>query len=101
MNPAPKQLNAQLDRGVQMPMALLEMGETLTTAQAVAMKQISDAFALEINDVATAAPQDSTNVEKVWENAREWANLQYQLLYGDEAFNRASINAGLDALAGE
>ena len=95
----PMPLMVELDRGIQLPAALMETGEPLTAAQIAAKKQLGETFAREINDAVNASSADPAALENAWAEAHARANWRYRLLYGDAAFNRASIGAGRDALA--
>ena len=82
-----------------MPAALVEPGVSMTAPQAVANQQIGEAFAREINDAVAAPSGDAQAVSQAWSDARAASNWRYKLLFGNAAFNRASISAGLDALS--
>ena len=61
------------------------------------MEQITDDFGRTVQQAA----HDPAALQKVWSDAATQANWRYKLFYGNGAFNRASVNAGLDALAPE
>ena len=94
-SPAP--LAVELDRGVQLPAALLADAEPRTPAQAAVKQQIAAEFAAQIGQVAA----DPSALPRRWSSAQARANWEYQKFFGGEAANRASLRAGREALAGQ
>jgi len=95
--PAP--LAMELDRGVQLPAAMVQTADPMTPAQAAAKQQITDSFAREINKAAADSANDPSAVPIAWSKAQADANARYHLLYGDAAYNRASVAAGTEAVS--
>lgn len=92
-------LAMELDRGVQLPAAMVQTGDPMTPAQAAAKQQITDSFARAINNAAANSAGDPSAVPSAWSQAQADANARYHLLYGDTAYNRASVAAGIEAVS--
>jgi hypothetical protein len=88
----------ELDPGIQVPAALIESDEPLPPAEAAANEQIAQDFEREISEaVRTSSGTDPNAIHHTWAEATERANQRYKMMFGFAAFNRASVNAGLDA----
>lgn len=97
-NPAPS-IAVELDRGVQLPIVLLEDEQARTPVQSAVKSQIAAQFTEQINQAATVAPTETADLDRVWSSAQARANWEYQKFFGGEAANRAGLRAGLEALA--
>jgi len=97
-NPAPS-LAVELDRGVQLPIALLEDAAPITPLQAAVKQQIAKDFAERINEAIAQGQTDPKSLDEFWDRAQGWANWEYQKFFGSAAANRAGMQAGVEALA--
>jgi hypothetical protein len=91
----PAELIVELDRGVQLPAALVEDDALLTPDGATVKEKIANEFERQIGGAAS----DPAALERAWQDARAKANLEYQMFFGGEAANRAGITAAMEALA--
>jgi len=92
----------ELDPGVPIPAALVTPEENQTAAAAAAQQRLADTFLEEVDaalgDPATSGNDDSFN--EAYFDLLMRANERYRALYGDEAFNRQSMRATMEAIGG-
>lgn len=92
-----------LEPGVKVPAAVLDNNQPLAPAQAKAKDLVTEQFA---DEIANASEQPTANKpsnaasdvsEAAWLQARRKADERYRALLGDEAYNRATMQASLEA----
>lgn len=93
----------ELDPGVPVPVALLPAeGESPSPTVAAAQQQIADSFVQEVNN-ALAQPDTANSDEATSEayyDSLTNANELYRALYGDQAYNNKTMQATMEAQAG-
>lgn len=99
--PSADQGSIELAPGVPAPAALMPADGTLPPAAAAAQQHIADSF---VEGVHAAINQPGTTdaaAGKIYDQSLSAANEQYRALFGNAAYNSASVKAGIDAQAGE
>lgn len=86
----------EVDQGVPVPAAFMPSQENLSPAAASAQQQLADSFVANATS-PPAAGNSQTTAGQNYYNALSNADEQYRSLYGDAAYNSASIQAGIDA----
>lgn len=94
----------ELDRGIKVPAAVLDNNEPLAPAQAKAKDLVAAEFA---EDIIEAQEQPAANEpsakrsdisEAAWQEAQRKADERYRAMFGDAAYNRASMQAAQEAM---
>lgn len=86
----PTNIAYEIEAGMRAPVALLPHSQPMSPQVAGALESIRQDFDREIS----AAPDPAA----VWEAARKRADDQYRMMFGDEAFNRLSLEDAIQAL---
>lgn len=86
----------EVDPGVPVPAAFMPSHENLSPAAASAQQQLADSF---VQNVTSQPAGDNT--EQTYNDTLSKSDAAYQSLYGNEAANRAGMQALLDAGAGK
>lgn len=89
----------ELSPGVRLPLALMKTEEALYPGQIDAREKIKKDFEREIADALRSPNADKVDIDEVWNDARRRADSRFRLLFGDDAYNRASIVAAKDSLS--
>jgi len=87
---------------VPVPAALVAPEGNQTPAAAAAQQQIADSFVQAV-DATLSDPATSNNdaaVNEAYYDSLTRANELYRALYGDEAYNRQTMKATLEATSG-
>ncbi len=88
----------QVDRSLPDPVAWVENADASTDAQAAVKAKLADDFAAEISAAVKNPSADAGGIEAAWRNAKADSDGRFQKLFGDAAFNRASVGAGRAAV---
>ena len=81
-----------VDRGLHDPAAWIESDTPQTDAQMVVKAGIADSFASEIATAARSGGAATVGIDAEWRRAKAKADADYRKMFGDAAFNRASVN---------
>ena len=96
--PTPAPIILQVDRSLHDPVAWVENPGASTDAQAAVKAKLADDFAAEISAAVKNPGANAGGIEAAWRNAKADSDWQFQKLFGDAAFNRASVGAGRAAV---
>lgn len=96
--PTPAPIILQVDRSLHDPAAWVENPDVSTDAQAALKAKLADDFAAEISAAVKNPDAEAGGVEGAWRNAKATSDWQFQKIFGDTAFNRASVGAGRAAV---
>jgi len=101
-NPAAADPGAfELDPGVPAPAALMPPPGNQSPAAAAAQQQLADAFVQDVNAALNQPGTTDAAASDSYFHSLDKANEQYRALYGNDAYNGASLQAGMDAQAGK
>jgi hypothetical protein len=95
----------ELAPGVPLPVVFLESDPSAprqppeSPEQAAALDQIAEDFSREISRTVASPATDDGALDAAWSEAQARADRRYQLLFGDAAYNAASMRAAREALA--
>ena len=90
----------ELEPGVPAPAALMPPEESLPLTVAVAHQHLADSFVQDVNAAINQPGTSDAAASDIYDKSLSSANEQYRALFGDAAYNSASIKAGIDAQAG-
>jgi hypothetical protein len=93
-------ITVAVDRSLHDPAAWMESDQSLGAAQQSVKSNIADRFAAEV--ASTVEKPDAVShdaMERAWREARMKADWEYRMFFGDEAANRAGLNAGRSAMS--
>ena len=94
----------ELDPGVPVPAALLPAAEeNRSPTVAAAQEQIADSFVREVDEALSQpeTPAGNAAVNDAYYDALTRANELYRALHGDEAYNKKTMQATLEAQTGK
>jgi hypothetical protein len=74
--------------------------DALYPGQIDARQQIAKDFEREIADALSQPGSDKADLDEIWNKARQRADNRFRLLFGDDAYNRASVAAAKEAVSG-
>ena len=97
--PTPAPIILQMDRSLHDPVAWVENPGASTDAQAAVKARLADDFAAEISAAVKNPGANAGGIEAAWRNAKADSDWQFQKMFGNTAFNRASVGAGRAAVA--
>lgn len=80
----------EIPAGMRAPVALLPDEPGLTAPVRAYLDKIREEF--------DAAIRSAADPEAVWEEARDLADSRYQAAFGDDAYNRKTMQDAMDAL---
>lgn len=89
-----------LDHSLHDPAAWVENDAVRTETQAAVKAKIADDFAAYVAAAAKSPEAATVEIDSAWRNAKTAADANYRKMFGDAAFNRASVSAGRAAVAG-
>ena len=92
--PTPAPIILQVDRSLHDPAAWVEDAGISTDTQAAVKAKLADDFAAEISAAVKNPGTNAGGIEAAWRNAKAGSDWQFQKMFGDAAFNRASVGAG-------
>jgi hypothetical protein len=103
-NSANDSVEVELSPGVQVPAVFLDDGEDMTPSQQEAAQNIADNFSREIGKAVAGATHAGANpagpsLDNAWFSAKNRADEQYRALFGNDAYNRKSVEAGIEAVS--
>jgi hypothetical protein len=93
-------ITLELKSGVRLPLAAVKTDDALYPSQIDARQQIAKDFEREIADALSQPGSDKADLDEIWNKARQRADNRFRLLFGDDAYNRASVAAAKEAVSG-
>ena len=87
-----------VDHSLHDPAAWVASEAASTGAQAAVKAKIADDFAAQVSAVAKSPEAATEGMESAWRNAKAQADANYRKMFGDAAFNRASVGAARAAV---
>lgn len=96
--PTPAPIILQVDRSLHDPAAWVENPDASTDAQAAVRAKLADDFAAEISAAVKNPGSNAGGIEAAWRNVKADSDWQFQKMFGNTAFNHASVGAGRAAI---
>ena len=91
----------EVEPGVPVPASIVPPAANLTPAAAAAQQQLADSIVQQVNSSLAQPGATDATASQAYYKAVSNSNEQYRALYGNDAFNRAGVQATTDAQSGK